>query len=91
MKNPQTGKPFKMGDRVKEGQVIIRLEDEEYENSIAIESAKLNLEISEEEYNKQKSLYEKGGVTLYGTPQFRSFKNQCTIQLRKCRNCSWQK
>jgi membrane fusion protein, multidrug efflux system len=65
MKNPQTGKPFKMGDRGKKGQVIIRLEDEEFENSIAIESAKLNLEISDDEYNKQKSLYEKGGVTLY--------------------------
>lgn len=63
--NPQTGRPFKIGDRVKEGQAIIRLEDKEYENSVAIESAKLNLEISEDEYNKQKSLYEKGGVTLY--------------------------
>lgn len=65
MTNPQTGRPFKLGDRVREGQVIIRLEDREYENSVAIESAKLNLEISEDEYNKQKSLYEKGGVTLY--------------------------
>ncbi|MCG6188784.1 efflux RND transporter periplasmic adaptor subunit [Maribellus maritimus] len=65
MTNPQTGRPFKLGDRVKEGQVIVRLEDKEYENSVAIESAKLNLEISEDEYNKQKSLYEKGGVTLY--------------------------
>ncbi len=63
--NPQTGKPFKLGDKVKEGQVIVRLEDKEYENGVAIESAKLNLEISEDEYNKQKSLYEKGGVTLY--------------------------
>lgn len=65
MNNPQTGKPFKMGDRVRKGQEIIRLEDKEYENSVAIESAKLNLEISDDEYNKQKSLYEKGGVTLY--------------------------
>ena len=65
MVNPQTGRPFKLGDKVKECQVIIRLEDKEYENSVAIESAKLNLEISEDEYNKQKSLYEKGGVTLY--------------------------
>ena len=63
--NPQTGKPFKLGDKVKEGQIIVRLEDKEYENGVAIESAKLNLEISEDEYNKQKSLYEKGGVTLY--------------------------
>jgi hypothetical protein len=25
MTNPQTGRPFKLGDRVREGQVIIRL------------------------------------------------------------------
>ena len=62
--NPATGKPFKLGDRVKEGQVIIRFEDPEYINSLAIEAKKLNLEISENEYEKQKSLYEKGGVTL---------------------------
>lgn len=65
MVNPQTGRTFKIGDRVKEGQVIIRLEDEEYVNNIAIEAVKLNLEISQQEYEKQKSLYEKGGVTLY--------------------------
>lgn len=63
--NPATGRPFKLGDRVQKGQTIIRLEDEEYENSIAIEAVKLNLEISQQEYEKQKSLYEKGGVTLY--------------------------
>jgi membrane fusion protein, multidrug efflux system len=62
--NPATGKPFKLGDKVKEGQVIIRFEDPEYINGLAIESKKLNLEISENEYEKQKSLYEKGGVTL---------------------------
>lgn len=64
MKNPATGAPFKLGDRVKEGQVIIRLEDEEYVNGIALESQKLNLDIAEQEYEKQKSLYDKGGVTL---------------------------
>ncbi len=63
--NPLTGKPFKLGDEVKKGQVIIKFEDAEYVNTIAIESKKLNLEISEQEYEKQKSLYEKGGVTLY--------------------------
>lgn len=62
--NPATGKPFKLGDKVKEGQVIVVFEDEEYVNGLAIESKKLNLEISENEYEKQKSLYEKGGVTL---------------------------
>ena len=64
LKNPATGKPYKLGDRVKKGQVIVRLHDEEYVNQIAIESRKLNLEISQQEYEKQKSLYEKGGVTL---------------------------
>ena len=65
MKNPATGKPFKLGDKVKKGQAIIQFEDAEYVNGIAIESKKLNLEISEQNYEKQKSLYEKGGVTLY--------------------------
>jgi RND family efflux transporter MFP subunit len=62
--NPATGKPFKLGDKVKEGQSIIRFEDEEYINSLAIDAKKLNLDISKDEYEKQKSLYEKGGVTL---------------------------
>ena len=64
MKNPATGKLFKLGDKVKKGQVIVRFEDKEYINGIAIEAKKLNLEISEQEFEKQKSLYEKGGVTL---------------------------
>lgn len=64
LNNPATGRPFKLGDRVREGQVVIRLEDEEYVNNIALSAKKLNLEISEQEYEKQKSLYEKGGVTL---------------------------
>jgi membrane fusion protein, multidrug efflux system len=65
LNNPQTGRPFKIGDRVREGQVIIRLEDEEYVNNIGIESVKLNLDITEDEYKKQQSLFEKGGVTEY--------------------------
>jgi membrane fusion protein (multidrug efflux system) len=62
--NPVTGRPFKLGDKVKAGQVIVKLEDQEYVNGIAIDAQKLNLEIAEQEYEKQKSLYEKGGVTL---------------------------
>jgi len=62
--NPATGKPFKLGDRVKEGQVLIIFDDEEYVNGLAIDSKQLNLDISKDEYEKQKSLYEKGGVTL---------------------------
>lgn len=62
--NPKTGKYFKLGDKVEKGQIIIHLEDAEYINGIAIESKELNLEISEQEYVKSKSLYDKGGVTL---------------------------
>jgi membrane fusion protein (multidrug efflux system) len=62
--NPKTGQKFKLGDHVNKGQVIIKLENEEYENGLSMESRKLNLEISQQEYEKQKSLYEKGGVTL---------------------------
>lgn len=62
--NPKTGKPFKLGDLVAKGQLIIRLEDKEYENGIAIDAKELSLEIAEQEQTKQKALYEKGGVTL---------------------------
>ena len=46
--NPSTGRPFKLGDAVKKGQLIIRLEDKEYENGIALESKTLSLEIAEQ-------------------------------------------
>jgi RND family efflux transporter MFP subunit len=62
--NPQTGRQFKLGDKVSRGQLIIRLEDREYENSIAFDARELNLEIAEQEHVKQKALYDKGGVTL---------------------------
>ncbi|MDR1594013.1 MAG: efflux RND transporter periplasmic adaptor subunit [Prevotellaceae bacterium] len=62
--NPQTGKSFKLGDKVSKDQVIIRLEDKEYENGIALDVRELNMEITEQEYIKQKALYEKGGVIL---------------------------
>ncbi len=63
-KNPATGRPFAFGDFVGKGQVIIRLANEEEENSVRIDSRKLNLETSKLDYEKQKSLYDKGGVTL---------------------------
>ena len=62
--NPRTGKPYKLGDAVKKGQVIVKFKNREYENSIAIEARKLSLEIAEQEQVKQKELFEKGGVTL---------------------------
>jgi membrane fusion protein (multidrug efflux system) len=64
LKNPKTGQPFRLGDFVDEGQAIIRLNDEEHETNVKLASQKLNLDISKQEYEKQQSLYEKGGVTL---------------------------
>jgi len=63
-KNPNTGRLWQLGDRVREGALIIRLEDEEYVNSVRMETNQLNLELMESELRKQESLYEKGGVTL---------------------------
>ncbi len=63
-KNPQTGRMWQMGDKVKTGDLIARLEDEEYVNSVKMETNQLNLELMETELRKQESLYEKGGVTL---------------------------
>ena len=62
--NPATGRPWQLGDRIKVGAVIARLEDEEFVNGIKLELQRLNLELAESELKKQESLYEKGGVTL---------------------------
>lgn len=62
--NPATGKHWQLGDRVKSGALIARLEDKEYVNSIKLETNQLNLELTESELRKEESLYEKGGVTL---------------------------
>jgi RND family efflux transporter MFP subunit len=63
-KNPNTGRLWQLGDKVKAGALIIRLEDQEYVNSVKMETNQLNLELMESELRKQESLYEKGGVTL---------------------------
>jgi len=67
--NPKTKAPYKLGDFVQKDSAIIYLDNPELENNTKIESQKLNLEISKQEYIKQQSLYEKGGVT------FRELKN----------------
>lgn len=63
-KNPSTGRMWQLGDRIRTGAVIARLEDPEYVNSIKMETNQLNMELMESELKKQESLYEKGGVTL---------------------------
>jgi len=67
--NPRTKRPYALGDAVNRNEVVIYLDNPEYENTTRIESQKLNLDISKSEYEKQKSLYDKGGVT------FREMKN----------------
>jgi membrane fusion protein, multidrug efflux system len=62
--NPRTHRPYILGDQVSKGQVIIELDNPEQLNNIKIESQKLNLDISKREFEKQQSLYDKGGVTL---------------------------
>jgi membrane fusion protein (multidrug efflux system) len=63
-KNPRIGRTWQMGDKVRAGDLIARLEDEEYVNSVQLETNQLNMELMESELRKQESLYEKGGVTL---------------------------
>ncbi len=63
-RNPRTGAPYKLGDKVLAGEIIVKLENQEYENDIAIDSKKLSLEIAKQEEAKNRAIYEKGGVTL---------------------------
>jgi RND family efflux transporter MFP subunit len=64
MNNPATGRSYALGDRINEGAEIIEVSDKEYENNIKLSSLKLNLEITKQVFDKQQSLYDKGGVTL---------------------------
>jgi len=61
--NPRTGGPFKMGDAVKKGEVIVRFEDRTFENSNSLEPKEKSLELLELEQSKQKELYALGGAT----------------------------
>ncbi len=62
--NPKTSRPLALGDFVTKGQVIIYLDNPELVSNVGIDAQKLNLEISKQEFEKQQSLYEKGGVTF---------------------------
>ena len=64
LNNPRTGRAWALGDRIKENELIVRIEDEEYVNNIQVKSKELNLEISLDEWKKIQKLYEKGGETL---------------------------
>ena len=61
--NPKTKRPYKLGDIVEAGAVIIRLENKEHENSVQIKTKEMAVDIAEKEWKGQKAVYEKGGVT----------------------------
>lgn len=63
-RNPRTGAAYKMGDRVSKDEVIVKIENPEYVLSIRPDAKELDWENARSEYEKQKSLYDKGGVTL---------------------------
>ncbi|MFA6471971.1 MAG: efflux RND transporter periplasmic adaptor subunit [Candidatus Latescibacterota bacterium] len=63
--NPRTSRPFAIGDQVKKDEILVYLDNPEVENTIKIDSQKLSLDLAQREYEKQQSLYEKGGVTLH--------------------------
>jgi len=60
IKNKATGKPFALGDTVKKGQLIIKFEDEEYENDVGLEPKNLSLDIAENNFKKQQSFQKRG-------------------------------
>lgn len=62
--NPATARQYALGDQIKKGHPLIELTNREYELNIQLESVKLEEKLSKQEYEKQKALYEKGGVTL---------------------------
>lgn len=61
--NSRTGRPYAMGDRVLAGEMIVRLVNPEFENTVSIDSKKLHFTISEREFEKQQALFGKGGIT----------------------------
>jgi membrane fusion protein (multidrug efflux system) len=62
-RNQVTGRLFSLGDQVKAGQQLLRIEDKEFENTLQIDGKRLNLELADNNLKKQQSLYDKGGVT----------------------------
>ena len=88
--NPRTHNVFKLGDMVEKGDVIVRLDNPEVVNNIGYDTKKLTFELDGLQSEKQKSLYEKGGVTLLDTKtaevalaQAKTAFDDAKIQLQK--------
>lgn len=61
--NPKTGRPYKLGDVVEAGTVIIKLENKEHENTTSLKSKEMQVDINKREWEGQKVVQEKGGAT----------------------------
>ena len=61
--NPRSGRPYAMGDRVLAGEILVRLDNAEFENTVSIDSKKLHFTVSQREFEKQRALLAKGGIT----------------------------
>jgi RND family efflux transporter MFP subunit len=62
--NPRTRSLFRMGDAARKDEVLIALDNPEVVNQVAMDSKKLQFESAQREFTKQKSIYDKGGITL---------------------------
>ena len=45
MNNPKTGRPYKLGDIVEAGAVIVKLNNKEHENSVSLQTKKMQVDI----------------------------------------------
>ena len=63
MINPKTKRPYKLGDIVEEGAVIIKLNNKEHENTVSLSTKKMQVDIAKKEWEGQKAVFEKGGAT----------------------------
>ncbi len=63
VKNPSTSAPYRVGDRVGKGNVVVKLIDPEYLNNTAVETKRISAEIAKEQLEKLISLEKKGGAT----------------------------
>jgi RND family efflux transporter MFP subunit len=62
--HPTSEKPYAMGDVVDAGGLVAILENPEFENQVSIESKRLQYTSAQREFEKQKALFDKGGITL---------------------------
>ena len=53
-----------MADPVEAGDLVARLENAEFENQVSLESKLLQQASAQREHDKQKALFEHGGITL---------------------------